>query len=603
MSAFGLSGGKSSSNGSSSSWIDPSFDFTSEKSSTQASSSAKSSSCKQPIRGLKRSLHSDTQFKTRHRNSDELWCDKYAPCTQADLAVHKKKVEELAFHLNRISSGEPHTPPVVLLTGPCGAGKSAAVKVIAKELNMDIQEWINPLQDDDQFNREDYQKEYSLFGSVTSKSQIQNFREFLLRANKYASLGAATSKRLILVEDFPNVFLRDSGAFKELVRHYCRQGRCPLVFVVSDSQSSESIERSLFPKDFQAELHMTVVAFNPVTTANIVKTLQKILAKEPNVSCSKDELTALAERNSGDVRSAVNGLQFMGWKTKPTSVFSVKKKPALKSARTKLKSSKTSASTKEAKAEIGDKDSSLFLFRALGKVLHCKREETPPTTSTLPPHLCHYQRPELLEMPEEVLHRSHMSGELFTAFIHQNYLSFYTDMDDLQMAAEYLSDADYLTIDWSNRSILRDYASSVATRGLMFSNGAHTNTKASPGWKPLHKPEIFAISKKTSANTLAARQLFRLESQETRELVTQIIPFMGLMRKPLANQQQRSLTRDLVCFYSNSHVRRHLEKLDEKEVASLEADATDERLYEATPHGHPGQEAEDEDCVIDEFDD
>ena len=35
--------------------------------------------------------------------------------------------------------------PVLLLTGPAGVGKTTTLKVLAKELKCQIQEWVNPL--------------------------------------------------------------------------------------------------------------------------------------------------------------------------------------------------------------------------------------------------------------------------------------------------------------------------------------------------------------------------------------------------------------------------------------------------------------------------
>ena len=39
-------------------------------------------------------------------------------------------------------------PPILLLTGPAGVGKTATVKVLAKELRCELHEWSNPLADD-----------------------------------------------------------------------------------------------------------------------------------------------------------------------------------------------------------------------------------------------------------------------------------------------------------------------------------------------------------------------------------------------------------------------------------------------------------------------
>lgn len=586
-------------------WIDPSFDFLSSAAPSKASAIPSKKSLSEKLhRGKKRPLESTHDAPSCRPSTDgDLWCNTYAPSTQTELAVHKKKVEEVVFHLNAILSGKCRTP-VVLLTGPCGAGKTATVRVLAKEMGLDLQEWINPVQHD-AVSMEDYRHEVSLFGSVASKSQSQMFRDFLLRANKYACVTAdqQLKRKAILVEDFPNAFLRDPGVFKDIVRSYCQKARqCPLVFIVSDSQGSESCERKLFPRDFQMELNMVVVSFNPITVTNISKILTKIASveakKNSKLGVNKETITELAERNAGDIRAAINALQFMNGKGRPQS----KAKATLRTKKlTKQASKSTKAARSGAKADIGDKDSSLFLFRALGKVLYCKREEevSPPF---LPDHLSHMQRPLPLEIPEEVVHRSHMSSELFTAFLHQNYLHFYYNVEDLVLATEYLSDADYVSNDWVSRGTLSEYSCSVATRGLMLSNGIHGGEKpSSGGWKPLHKPEIFAILQKSQGNALAARQLFKTHCQEPRELQTQTIPYLGMMRTPLPSVQQRSLVRDLVCFYSNSHIRRNLEKLDEKEIAELGAQEEEVMLPEAAPLTQDREQ--EEECVIEDFED
>ena len=54
---------------------------------------------------------------------------------------------------------------------------------------------------------------------------------------------------------------------------------------------------------------------------------------------------------------------------------------------------------------------------------------------------------------------------------------------------------------FQSRSVLQQYAASVATRGIMHSNTArarHNATGGSLGWKPLHKPQCYSISKLVS---------------------------------------------------------------------------------------------------------
>lgn len=149
---------------------------------------------------------------------------------------------------------------------------------------------------------------------------------------------------------------------------------------------------------------------------------------------------------------------------------------------------------------IGGKDVSLFLFRALGKILYCKRAPlTELASPRLPAHLSEHDRDTLLVQPEEIVEMSHMPGEFFNLYLHQNYIDFFADVDDLVRASEFLSFADILGGDWNTRSSLRDYSTSVATRGVMHSNTSRRFAHCQGGgssFRPLHKPQWFLIQKK-----------------------------------------------------------------------------------------------------------
>lgn len=42
-----------------------------------------------------------------------------------------------------------------------------------------------------------------------------------------------------------------------------------------------------------------------------------------------------------------------------------------------------------------------------------------------------------------------MSGEFFNLYLHQNYVDLFSDVEDVARASEYLSDADFLTAEWT----------------------------------------------------------------------------------------------------------------------------------------------------------
>lgn len=53
-----------------------------------------------------------------------------------------------------------------------------------------------------------------------------------------------------------------------------------------------------------------------------------------------------------------------------------------------------------------------------------------------------------LSSGQMVVEHSHMSGEVFNLYLHQNYLDFFSEVDDVAQASNYQSDADLLAANW-----------------------------------------------------------------------------------------------------------------------------------------------------------
>ncbi|KAJ8414867.1 hypothetical protein AAFF_G00023900 [Aldrovandia affinis] len=544
------------------------------------------------------------------QSQDEPWVDRHSPCSQVELAVHKKKIEEvenwLKLHLNVKS--EIKRGAILLLTGPSGCGKTATVQVLAQELGCRVQEWSNPTTVSE-FRKEDVRETFdpdSRFNGFHGVSQTAAFQEFLLRANKYSHLqmmgeGETSGRKVVLVEDLPNQFYRQPASLHDILRRFVRTGRCPLVFVVSDCLSGSGSSRLLFPRDLQEELGVCNISFNPVAPTSMIKVLSRIVTQEAARSGSRvtapdrAALDLLCTGSSGDIRSAINSLQFscLTGCSPETTPWPVKKGKAAASAargvskaRSKSKASKGSESLDSTQA-IGGKDASLFLFRALGKILYCKREScTGPEGPSLPAHLSEHQRDTLLVDPELVVEKSHMSGELFNLYLHQNYLDFFSDLEDVARASEYLSDSDFLTAEWSSRSTMLEYGSSVATRGLIHSNSARAraDNQASVGFRPLHKPHWLLVNKKYRENCQAAQCLFTSYCLTPLSLQTELLPYLAQLTNPMRNQAQIAFIQDVGRLPLRKYPGRlKLEALTDRDPGTLDGDSEEEGAEPAVP--------------------
>ncbi|EDV29237.1 uncharacterized protein TRIADDRAFT_18196, partial [Trichoplax adhaerens] len=441
-----------------------------------------------------------------------------------ELAIHKKKIEEVVEWLResfrQLANNKKAPAPILLLTGPSGSGKTATIYAVANDISYEVQEWSNPLSTIAVERR-------NIFSTYTDHdniiSEITSFKDFLLRANKYSKLSITTSGKtqsnkdnvIILVEDYPNVFYTDHRQLHDIIRKYCRVGRCPLVFIHSDCQNQSYNIHTLFPKDIIKDCNIRTINFNPVAPTNISKLLNNIVEKEskvisiPFARFSKTDIQNIAVASVGDIRQAINCLQFLFYERKTLRNAHLKEISYVNiggSKRKKLKSqnaSKNDAYTKQ----LTGRDQGLYLFRALGKILHCKRDQEQDLNPNerLPTHLSMHNRRRALIHPETVIEQSRTSSTMLRFYLHENYIRFVNDIECAVNSASYLSDSDLLSREWTS-TIFEEYSSSVTVRGLMFSNITDANgskRKSTSGWKPLHKPRWFSVNRNVRSNWFA----------------------------------------------------------------------------------------------------
>lgn len=562
------------------------------------------------------------------KKDEDLWLDKYKPKSESELAVHKKKVAEVRNWLLDHLCSQSSSGAVLLLTGSAGAGKTATVHVLANELGFEVQEWINPL------SETDAEGEYSNW-SKSSQSQVRQFQDFILRVSKYPTLSlfkeksSVAVKKIILVEDLPNIFFRDATKLQEVLSTYQQKGRVPIVFVISDSHHGDSNVHKLLPKDVQHKLHVHNISFNPVAHTSLVKAMNRITSLEAQQSQnkstfmipSKETVELLAQNSGGDIRTAINGLQFSCLKDKSYTSkrkFNLARKDESKSKRSKARTTKgekqinsvheganasRSSQTSqclvyskentdnnlvsETVTAIGGRDTALFLFRALGKILYCKRDPGLSDVDLLPFHLSHYARNQLLFSPEDVLDRTHLSSEVFNLYLHQNYLEFFDDIDDVVNISENFSDADYMTKEWMHQSSMREYSSCLAARGLIFNGRPGGNSSSvGRGWRPLHKPQWFDVNRKMRDGACTARDLFRGCHWPSLVLQTEIVPYLAITDVPLRTPGQISFLQVMGNFKkTKSPFRGAVDTLDEKDCGTESDDNDDDILSGSQPKG------------------
>jgi cell cycle checkpoint protein len=464
-------------------WVTPSFGDSSVEPAKKRSA---------PRKRTQPSVNAAAPQLSTAEHSTLTWLEKYQPKTPDDLVIHPKKVKEVEeWFRNYASFG---TEKYLILSGPCGCGKATTLRVLAKSLNFEVLEWITPLDRDYDVDNRDANEFYEKASDV--------FETFLSRASRYPSLFSVAAHKLIFVKDFPNVFLRNPETLHQIIRKYLHVNTYPVVFICNDDQ----VARNLFPDTLRKECSMRTISFNPVTSKAVVKALQRVLDLErrsnPDVSVRRNiNLERIYESSTGDLRSAILKLYFVAVKGLSDESETVEK---------------GGASTSDGK----DKDEATDLFRILGRVLYASRRTTKEHEYSF------------VHDPADIVDSVSMQPSTFLGFLQENYVSRFSAIESISMAANALSYSDVLLTRFDKDTM--NVGLTLATRGLMVANDNPVKS-----FKPFVKPRFCEASLETSVRKEIS-DTFNTFQHSARDIILYTLPLLSKSNYSFGDEERRN---------------------------------------------------------------
>ncbi|RPB02252.1 hypothetical protein L873DRAFT_1841798 [Choiromyces venosus 120613-1] len=392
------------------------------------------------------------------------WPERFAPQSSTSLAVNPKKVTEVRSWFEHVFDGFSKQR-LLVLKGSAGSGKTAVLEVLSKEMGFEVLEWKNPSgatptegpAEDNAFSSgltgmfEEFVGRAGRFGSLDMVSTAPSLGN--KAGGKKSTNGKSLSetdeskKKVILIEDFPNALFTSSPAPLASFRHTIKSFLAvptpprfsppipPLVLIISESAnisgaSAFTAHRLLSPEILRHPL-ATTITFNKIATTFMIKALSTIVVQELRESGrkfgpSKPMLQALS--SSGDIRSAVMGLEFLAVNGE-LGAFSEKVNFNEKAKKKKVAGeSDLNEVEKEILNTVTQRESSLGLFHAVGRVVYNKRygddaddPYMPPPPKQPLPHIPYRPRTSRVDL-DSLMDEAGTDPQTFISGLHENYL-------------------------------------------------------------------------------------------------------------------------------------------------------------------------------------
>ncbi|MGA1793537.1 MAG: replication factor C large subunit [Thermoplasmatota archaeon] len=227
------------------------------------------------------------------------WTEKYRPATLDDLVGHNKIAEQMRTWAKGWKGGSVPKLRALILEGEPGVGKTTAALAMANEMGWGVIE----------LNASDARNLESIRRLATRGSMSHDITD----SDGFAQ-GTDYKQKLILLDEADNLYergaqledgsdLSDKGGKRAIVE-LVRMTRQPVVLIVNNLYGL--ISGSGASLSFTCEK----LKFRRLSPASIVKRLRQICGME-GIQFDEEVLMAVADRSSGDMRSAVADLQMV----------------------------------------------------------------------------------------------------------------------------------------------------------------------------------------------------------------------------------------------------------------------------------------------------
>ena len=207
------------------------------------------------------------------------WTERFKPRTLSDVAGNKEALRKLVSWVSSWKARPPQNR-AAFLYGPPGVGKTSSVEALAKDLGFDLVE----------VNASDYRTAKRL-ETILGRAYSQTQTLF-------------GTKRMILFDELEGISGQEDRGGIEAILSLIKETRSPIILVATGSP--EEWGELLDPLMRVSE----IIEFRHIPFRDIVQRL-KNLCREVGVEAEEEVLELIAEKSSGDLRSAINDLEAM----------------------------------------------------------------------------------------------------------------------------------------------------------------------------------------------------------------------------------------------------------------------------------------------------